>query len=48
MSNLLVVNHVLFSHLGLLQVTIHGLSHICSVDCIVVGVLAAVVLLNHD
>lgn len=35
------------AHLGLLQVTVHGLGDVGSVDGIVVGVLTAIVLLNH-
>lgn len=36
------------SHHGFLQVAIHGLCDICSVDSVVVGVVAMVVLLDHD
>lgn len=35
------------SHLGFLQEAVHGLCDICSMDSIVVGVVAVVVLLDH-
>lgn len=36
------------SHRGFPHVAVHGLCDICSVDSIVVGVVAVVVLLDHD
>lgn len=39
---------VCISHHGFLQVAVHGLCDICSMDSIVVGVVTVVVLLNHD
>lgn len=36
------------SHHGFPHVAVHGLCDICSVDCVVVGVVAVVVLLDHD
>lgn len=36
------------SHQGFPHVAVHGLCDICGVDSVVVGVVAVVVLLDHD
>ena len=38
---------IILHHLGLLEVAVHGLSDISSMNSIVIGILGVVVLLHH-